>query len=344
MKRFIMLVCAAIALNSFNSPGQNYPSEWRQYTNDGYVSDIQHDNNSQGRSETDFRNYLTDIARTNLAKQIQIKISDHATLNKISIDGRSSTAYSASTSFKTELNVKLIETKSHYNSFTKEGYAIAYINKSRAASAYAKDIRIIFNKISSAIAVADTYVSTGFKSKARTELSNAKSEFGKLDEPFFWLGIYDYPDYELDDFLAERRLLEQSLTRKLSELQHGISICLKCSADMFGVPYMQLSGDVKESLSSLGCNFCDDSAAADWVIAIRSAAEEYNCVSAGGHYAYFSYVHANVSVFKTATGQTIYEGELSEKGSHTHNYNQAARDAYKKIVKQISDILKQNIK
>ena len=44
------------------------------------------------------------------------------------------------------------------------------------------------------------------------------------------------------------------------------------------------------------------------------------------------------------TGQKIYEGEISEKGSHTHNYNQAARDGYKRISKQISEILLKNIK
>ena len=139
-------------------------------------------------------------------------------------------------------------------------------------------------------------------------------------------------------------MLEQALTRKLSELQHGINIYVQCSADMFGVQYQQLSGDVKETLSSIGCNFCNDSYSADWIVVIRSAAEEYNHVNIGGNSAYFSYVHANVSITKTATGQKIYEGEISEKGSHTHNYNQAARDGYKRISKQISEILLKNIK
>lgn len=334
----------AMVLNSINLSGQNYPSAWKQYTGDGYMSAIQYDKNLYGKSEADFMNCITDAARVGLAKQIQIKISDHAVLNKISVNGRSATTYSSSTEFSTELNIKSVEIKSYYNQLTKEGHAIAYINKSRAISTYIKEIRIIFNRINSAIAVSDTYISTGFKTKARAELNNIKGEFSKLDEPFFWLGIFDCPDYELDDLLAERMLLEQSLTRKLSALQHGINICVKCTADLFGTPYQQLAGDVKETLSNIGCSFCDDPKDADWVITVRSAAEEYNCMKIGGSSAYFSYIHANLSVFKTATGQKIYEGEITEKGSHTHNYNQAARDGYKKIARQISEILRQNIK
>lgn len=344
MKRFTLLFVVFLTIGLPILYGQNYPSEWKQYTTSGYISDIQHDKNLNGRTETDFKNYLTNIARTNVAKQIQIRISDCASLNKVSINGRSSTSYSSSTQFSTDLNIKLVEIKSYYNSFTKEGYAIAYINKAKAASAYVKEIRIIFSRISNAMAVADTYVSSGFKTKARTELEKAGYEFAKLEEPFFWLAIFDCPENELNVLLSERTALQQALTRKSAELQHGINIYIQCTADMFGVSYPQLSGDVKETLSSIGCNFCSGSIGADWIVTIRSAAEEYNHVNIGGSSAYFSYVHANLSITKTATGQKIYEGEISEKGSHTHNYNQAARDGYKKIAKQISEILLKNIK
>lgn len=323
---------------------QNYPVEWKQYTSDGYVSSIQSDNNQDNKLETDFKNYLINIARTNLAQQIKVKVSDYAQLNKVSINGNTGTIYSSTTSFSTDLNLKLVETKAYYNAFSQRGYAIAYINKNKAISSYEKDIRIIFNKVNNAIAVADTYIETGFKTKARSELENVKHVFRDLDEPFFWLSIFDYPEYELKDLLAEKTVLEQTLVRKLANLQHGINVYINCSADMFGVPYLQLSGDIKESLSSLGCNFLPSPSGADWVVTVRSAAEEYNKVSMGANSAYFSYIHANLSLVKTATGQKIYEGELSEKGSHTHNYNQAARDGYKNIVKQISEVLKNNIR
>lgn len=344
MKRLAPLLTFLFITSSSVLFGQDYPSEWRQFTQAGYISDIQHDRNLSGHTETDFKNYLTDIARTNIGRQIQIRISDHASLNKASINGRSYISYTSSTKFSTDLNIKLIETKAYYNSFTKEGYSIAYIDESKAISTYIKDVRIIYNKISNAIAIADTYVSTGFKTKAGTELENARREFSKLEEPYFWLAILNYPENDLNDLLLEKTSLEQTLTHRLSELQHGINIYVQCSADMFGTPYLQLEGDIKEPLSTIGCNFCNDANDADWIITVRSAAEEYNHITIGGNSAYFSYVHANISLTKTATQQVIYNGEISEKGSHTHNYNQAARDGYKKISQQISEILLKHIK
>ena len=136
MKRLAPLFTFLLITSSSVLFGQNYPSEWRQFTKAGYIYDIQHDRNLSGRTETDFKNYLTDIARTNIGKQIQIRISDHAALNKVSINGRSFINYTSSTKFSTNLNIKLIETKAYYNSFTKEGYSIAYIDESKAISTY----------------------------------------------------------------------------------------------------------------------------------------------------------------------------------------------------------------
>lgn len=147
MKRLAPLFTFLLITSSSVLFGQDYPSEWRRFTKAGYISDIQHDINLSGRSETDFKNYLTDIARTNIGKQIQIRICDLASLNKVSINGRSYISYTSSTKFSTDLNIKLIETKVYYNSFTKEGYSIAYIDESKAISTYIKDVRIIYNKI-----------------------------------------------------------------------------------------------------------------------------------------------------------------------------------------------------
>lgn len=268
MKRLATLFTFLFIVSSSVLFGQDYPSEWRKFTKSGYISDIQHDRNLSGRTETDFKNYLTSIARTNIGKQIQLRISDHASLNKSSINGRSYISYTSSTKFSTDLNIKLIETKAYYNSFTKEGYSIAYIDESKAISTYVKDVRIIYNKISNAIAIADTYVSTGFKTKARAELENARCEFSKLGEPYFWLAILNYPENDLKDLLLEKTSLEQTLTYKLSELQHGINIYVQCSADMFGTPYLQLEGDIKEPLSIIGCNFCNDANEADWIVTV----------------------------------------------------------------------------
>ena len=56
------------------------------------------------------------------------------------------------------------------------------------------------------------------------------------------------------------------------------------------------------------------------------------------------YVDANVSVTKTATGQRVYENMFTEKGGHTHNYEQAARDAYKYVTPKICQTVEEQVK
>jgi hypothetical protein len=54
-------------------------------------------------------------------------------------------------------------------------------------------------------------------------------------------------------------------------------------------------------------------------------------------------VDASISIDKTVAGKRVYEDEISVKGSHTHNYEQAARQAYKDISPKISKIIKEQI-
>lgn len=71
-------------------------------------------------------------------------------------------------------------------------------------------------------------------------------------------------------------------------------------------------------------------ASADWAITIKASSRQYNTMDFGSSVNYFSYVDAEIAVEKVVTNQRIYEDMLTEKGGHTHNFTEAARDAYKK--------------
>ena len=137
---------------------------------------------------------------------------------------------------------------------------------------------------------------------------------------------------------------EQSLKTKIAELEHSTTYCVLCTADNFGEPYPLLENEVKGELSATGCNFVDDPTAADYIIRIDASAREYNKMNTTGGSAYFTYVDAAVAIDKNATGQRIFEDEISVKGSHTLGFEEAARDGYKKVSKEISNLLKENIK
>ena len=125
--------------------------------------------------------------------------------------------------------------------------------------------------------------------------------------------------------------------------KNGINIYLSCKALMFGQNYNALKSEIQGELSQMGCTFMPGATNADWEIYITCIAREYNTVEIGGMKQYFVYVDANIIIEKTATGQRIYENAISEKGGHTHNYEQAARQAYRDISPKISVILKEQI-
>ena len=144
------------------------------------------------------------------------------------------------------------------------------------------------------------------------------------------------------DYLSTKRLKER-YRALAADLKNGINICLICNAYIFGTNYSALKGEIQGELSKMGCNFVTAAAQPDWTIYVTAKAREYNKNDFGGVCTYFVYVDANIIVEKTTTGQRIYENQISEKGGHTYNYEQAARQAYKDISPRISKIIKEQI-
>ena len=329
---------------ALNLSAQSYPPEWVKYTFGDYLYDIQSDNNNRGLSETAFKNYLLDVARTNLAKKVQMRVKEEANMNKSAVDGRSHVSYSSSTHFSTDVNLKLVDSRTSYNANTKEGFAIAFIEKAAACTYYRNEIERILGKIDNALTTANNYVASGFKERARSEVKAILPEFAKTEEPFFWLSFFGVSRMEISELTGRCNAREQSAKQMLADLKHGTLICLSCTADLFGRPYPTLQNELKGKLSAGGCSFTDNPADADWVIRVEVSAREQNIAVFGGMTSYFAYADAQVIIDKTATSQRIYEDEISVKGGHTQSYMEAARAAYKDLSKQLGEILKQGIK
>lgn len=341
--RKIVILLALVLLSLYELKAQ-YPSEWNAYTAPGYLYDIQSDNKDPYVSNTEFVNNLLNVARYNLAKQIQIKIEDNASIEKLSVNGKSSVVYNAITTFATDVDVNLLETKSYFNANENKMYVIAFINKSEALRFYERQIDVVFNNVEKHVSITETYVETGFKSKAKSEIKKAESEFSKLDKPVFFLTVFDCPDYELQMVLEKRSELEQLVKKMIADLEYGTNIYVSCVADMFGFTYSNLQKELKAKLSEIGCNFTDDRNTADWAIIINANSRQYNTVDYGNRVDYFSYVDAEIVLEKVVTNQKIYEDMITEKGGHTHNFNDAARDAYKKITPKIINLITENLK
>lgn len=339
-----ILIILSLLWITLGISAQQYPPEWVKFTYGEYLYDIQSDSNDRNQSETDFKNYLLNIARTNLAKQIQIRVKDIAELNKTSVNGKTNITYSAKTSFATDVNMKLVETKSVYYHINKMGYAIAYINREKACNYYKNELTLVYNKINNSITLTENYISAGFKDKAKKELEASLRHFSSVDEPLLMMSVFGASQQELTDWQERINMAEQKIKRMIADMKHGTVICLNCNADIFGKSYPKLQNELKGILASRGCSFTNNPDDADWVITVTCSAREYSNVNAGKASSYFSYVDAAIVIDKVVTSQRIFEDEISVKGGHTFGYEEAAKDAYKEIKQKLGNIIQENVK
>ncbi|MCQ2316173.1 MAG: LPP20 family lipoprotein [Bacteroidales bacterium] len=333
MKRFFAM--AILLFAGMTTMAQNYPSEWARYTSDGYFHDIE---------SAQYKQDALDLARSNLARQIQVRVKEISKIDKQVINGRSSISYNSSKGFSTDVDMKLAQTLSSYDENLGKYYVIAYINKEEVCNFYENEMKMLISNIGSHIAIADNYISAGFKTKAKEELQTTLALFGQKDEPLFWLNVFGLDENKMQRYLNEVNSNEQAVKSKLADLEHGVNIYLNCKADMFGNSYPTLANTIKGELSKIGCTFVTSAAEADWAVYVTANAREYNAPTIGGHTTYFAYIDATLAIDKVVTNQRIYEDALTEKGGHTHNYTEAARDGYKQISPKIIELINQYIK
>ncbi len=338
MRKFLLL--GMFVAFPFLGVAQSHPQEWKLYTCNGYFYDIQSDCNDKGLSETQFKSRLLDVARANLARQVQTQVTEQALLNKQSVEGRTNIGYTSTSQFKTNVNLKLVETKTHYNVSTQEGYAIAYINKEKGITYYRYEINRNIEEIENRLSIAENYVQTGFKGKAKDELESLNNKFNQIDEAITWLGILGLTQEQSAPLLSSVNQLKQRLTSKMAELQHSIVVCLSCDATFLGEPYPSLQKELKGILAQEGCSFTTNPQKADWVIQIKASTREYN--NEGSFY--FAYADASVFIDKRITSQRIYENEFSAKGGHPIGFAEAARKAYKCLSNPLGEAILEIIK
>lgn len=337
MKRIVSLFFVTLV---FIATAQDYPAEWRKYVGGRYLSDIQQGYNDRGMTEEAYKNYLADIARGNLARQLEIKVNDFATTSRHSVNGDVSINYESQLEISTQIKLKHVKTQMTYNTYTREGFAIAYIDKSAAARAYKNDIELIISDVEKSLANARNYKNNGLKTQAKGELNEALPTLQQTNDLFFALTFFDEStNYRY--LLNKCSNLEQSIKKLLTELDHAIVICVQCKADKYGVAYKNLGNEVKGVLSARGCSFTTDPTKADYVIKINATARKHAHSTFGNTTTYFAYVDASISITNKKS-QRIYEDVISVKGGSI-NYELAANDAYKKVSKQIGGAVSENI-
>ncbi|MCM1085269.1 MAG: hypothetical protein NC357_02900 [Bacteroides sp.] len=330
-----ILACLLVFLFSGLLQAQDYPPDWVRYTLGGYYYNIQTAGNAGNRTESDFKEYLTGIALTNLAQTVRVRVRDEAVMRKSSANGQTHTLYTSETSFSTDVDLRFVETDSRYDPVSKKGYAVAYIEKQAACRYYQGELQLLFGKIDNARSLADNYVDAGFNAKAKECLEKVLPVFEQMEAAFFWLGFFGASKEELSSYVEKRNSLEREIRQTVAGLEYGTRIYLSCSAYLGEQAYNKLSNELKGVLSASGCSFVEEPGNADWVVKVSASSRDYNSFGSGGYITYYAYVDAVLEIEKVVAGQRIFADEVSVKGGHSLNFIEAARAAYKEVSKKI---------
>lgn len=295
---------------------------------------------------------LKDAARVEAVSTIRVHITNQSTNDLISqqlsnMEGEFwnvMNTFASSTTTSVDMKIPGLQIEVWRNPQTGTIYAFAYVKKSTLIRQLEKQITVALTKVEMSLDQVDQLIATGQKLQARSAAEKALPLFAEVDEAQKLLVAVDADATEETLMLNETRQLQLRLMAMVAQLKNALTICIQCDASIFGTNYPTLSSTLQGHLSKLGCNFVSDPSVADWVVMIQASAREYSTVLTGNIATYFVYVDATVSVRKAVTNQLVYEDMLTEKGGHTHNYHQAAREAYRYLTPKICKSVEEQVK
>jgi len=215
--------------------------------------------------------------------------------------------------------------------------------RAKMARQLTRSIPVELGKIEGTMPQINILIKKGEKMQAKAMVEEALQQIAKIEADQKTLALLDETADDEILMTAEVAEAKRYLIDKANKLRNAIGLYITCDAKLFDKDYPVLLKELQGELSKIGVAFVDSVEQADWVIGIQAAAREYRKNDYGGTSTYFVYVDANIAVDKTATGKRIYEDAITEKGGHTMNFEQAARQAYKDISPKISEIIKQQI-
>ena len=357
MKKIILttLVCWAMtAVSAFAQmppTWSDYDMRQLEYPDSEYFTGYAEGAPMTGERQEVATQRLKDAARVEAVSTIRVHITNQSTNDMVSqqlsnMEGEFwnvMNTFASSTTTSVDIKIPGLQIDAWRNPQTGTIYAFAYVKKSTLIRQLEKQITVALTKVEISLDQVDQLIATGQKLQARSAAEKALPLFAEVDEAQKLLVAVNADATKETLMLPETRQLQQRLMAMVAQLKNALTICLKADAKIFSSAYPALQAELQGHLSKLGCNFVTDPSTADWVIDIAAQAREYNTMTMGNVSTYFVYVDANIAITKIATGQRVYENMFSEKGGHTHNYEQAARDAYKYLLPKLRNVLDEQI-
>lgn len=320
------------------------PAEWVKYTvGNDYMYEFIEGRNDKGISEDNYRQQLRSDALVGLSRQIEASVQSISVMEKRATDGHSHIDYGSSSTISTNIEISLTATEIIYNHSSREGSAIAYINKVEAQRHYQNEVEMALDRAERQIKIAEDYSADGYDRRAVEEYQIAEEILSKNSSALEYLSIFGTPKQTITALSDRANSLLLTIEKGIKESKHGLIIYLSCKAELFDKPFNSLAGKVKGGIAADGCSFVSESDGADWAIEITASAREYDSRIMGNTTIFTTYVDAYIIITNNVTGKVVCNDEITTKGTHTLSYTEAARTAYTEAQNSLLETINQYI-
>lgn len=338
LNRVIILILCLTSLNIVKA--QKEPDwmihSWRteQYPSNVFITGFAQDEKNSNESIAEANERLKDMARANLSESILASVQSVSENYKQSIAVNGSETinenFQTKTNVSTDLEINGIRVESYAKDKIISGFA--YANKYEIIGYYKANLNMYVQQI-------EGFISTATELEEKREKNKAKAEFNKTLPVFTEVtkaqGILSAVDKNIteDDLKMEQTMkLYNEVVQANARLEQGIYVYVFTNENVFGEKINAIETHLKAILAENGCSFTNDENEADWKVKINAMTREFNF----SNNVYFSYVDAEVKLFKAPSDKHVYQNEFTQKGAHSKSYGEAARKAYNELSKPIS--------
>ena len=234
-----------------------------------------------------------------------------------------------------------LSVESWHNPKTNDLFAFAWAKKEDLTRTLKKQIISQITRAEMALEEAEGLLAEGEKGAARKTIAKAIELLQQVEKQQQVVQNVDATINMEDIAFAESNALKQRVAALQQQLKNGVTVYIAGNVTIFDKSYPTLIQQIKQEISPICCTFTTNEAEADWIIRLQGTTQEYNTLQKKSYSAFV--VMANVAIEIAKKGQIIYSGNVSQKGVHTMNTEQAAKEAYseasKTIAAQINEII-----
>lgn len=252
--------------------------------------------------------------------------------------------YSSTSKIQSEVkDLPGLNVEDWYDAKSKTIYVFAWVNKSDLEKKLSKQIIVSLTKAEMEYDNAIALEQSGEKAKALQIINRIITILNEIEDTQKLLLCVN-PSVGIDNLgTTERNELQQRAMSFLNDLDNSISIYIHDSTYIFDSRYSELELGIKQELSQEGYFFVTDQSTSDWIVTLDGHTEEYSVYATTNFTTYTVLAKVKLSLFKVVQNQCVYECLFSEKGTHTLNRENAAMDAYKKVMPTINNEIKRQI-